>query len=90
MDEASQNLQLIGFRISDGEFRFSFCNWLIILGIVLCPIMWLGSPKNMKYVESNRVFTDGDRNIELHLNFEISDKFSSNLSFLEALHVYRL
>lgn len=49
-DKASQNLQLIGFRISDGEFRFSFCNWLIILGIVLCPIMWLGSPKNMKWV----------------------------------------
>lgn len=46
--QASQNLQLIGRRISDGEFNFSFCYWLIVLGIVLCPVMWLGSPKNMK------------------------------------------
>lgn len=46
--EASQNLQLIGERISDGEFKFSFCYWLLILGFVLSPIMWLGSPKNMK------------------------------------------
>lgn len=45
---ASQNLQLIGVRVSDGDFRFSFCYWLVILGIFLCPIMWLGSPKNMK------------------------------------------
>lgn len=46
---ASQNLQLIGQRISDDEFQFPFCYWLIVLGIFLCPIMWLGSPKNMKY-----------------------------------------
>lgn len=47
---ASQNLQLIGQRISDDEFQFSFCYWLILLGVVLCPVMWLGSPKNMKYL----------------------------------------
>lgn len=46
---ASQNLQLLGLRLSDGEFNFSFCYWLIIIGIFLCPILWLGSPKNMKY-----------------------------------------
>lgn len=50
-DAASQNLQLIGQRISDGEFQFSFCYWLILLGIIMCPVMWLGSPKNMKYFE---------------------------------------
>ncbi|XP_055904397.1 proton-coupled amino acid transporter 3 [Eupeodes corollae] len=45
---ASQNLQLIGHRISDGHFNISFCFWLIILGILICPLMWLESPKNMR------------------------------------------
>lgn len=45
---ASQNLQLLGLRISNGSFDFSFCYFLIIIGIFLCPIMWLGSPKNMR------------------------------------------
>lgn len=45
---ASQNLQLIGERISDGKFNVSFCYWLLILGVILSPIMWFGSPKNMK------------------------------------------
>lgn len=45
---ASQNMQLLGARISDGEFNLSFCIWLIIIGVFLCPLMWLGSPKNMK------------------------------------------
>lgn len=45
---ASQNLQLLGLRISSGSFNFSFCYFLIIIGIFLCPIMWLGSPKNMR------------------------------------------
>lgn len=52
---ASQNLQLIGQRISDGEFEFSFCYWLVLLGILMCPVMWLGSPKNMKYIEFNTI-----------------------------------
>lgn len=46
--EASQNLQLLGHRISNGQFYFSFCYWLILIGLFMCPIMWLGSPKNMK------------------------------------------
>lgn len=55
---ASQNMQLIGYRISEGSFYFSFCYWLIILGVVLSPIMWLGSPKNMKSVNiSNHAHT---------------------------------
>lgn len=45
---ASQNLQLLGLRISSGSFNFSFCYFLIIIGLFLCPIMWLGSPKNMR------------------------------------------
>lgn len=45
---ASQNLQLLGLRISDGSFDFSFCYFLLIIGLFLCPIMWLGSPKNMR------------------------------------------
>lgn len=49
---ASQNLQLLGSRISHGTFEFSFCYWLIIIGCLLCPLMWLGSPKNMKPLSS--------------------------------------
>lgn len=45
---ASQNMQLLGVRISDGGFDLSFCVWMIIIGVFLCPLMWLGSPKNMK------------------------------------------
>lgn len=45
---ASQNMQLLGMRISDGQFDLSFCLWMIIIGVFLCPLMWLGSPKNMK------------------------------------------
>lgn len=49
---ASQNLELLGSRITHGAFKFSFCYWLIILGCLLCPLMWLGSPKNMKVLAS--------------------------------------
>lgn len=49
---ASQNLHLLGLRITQGTFNFSFCLWLIIIGCLLCPIMWLGSPKNMKALAS--------------------------------------
>lgn len=48
---ASQNIELLGLRVSNGKFDFSFCYWLIIIGIFLCPLMWLGSPKNMKWVK---------------------------------------
>lgn len=49
---ASQNLELLGLRISNGSFDFSFCYFLIIIGLFLCPIMWLGSPKNMRLLAS--------------------------------------
>lgn len=47
---AAQNLQLLGLRVSQNEFDVSFCYWIIILGTFLCPILWLGSPKDMKQV----------------------------------------
>uniref|UniRef100_A0A182PA47 Amidase domain-containing protein n=1 Tax=Anopheles epiroticus TaxID=199890 RepID=A0A182PA47_9DIPT len=49
---AAQNLQLLGARISDGSLEVSFCYWLLIIGLFLCPIMWLGSPKNMRTLAS--------------------------------------
>ncbi|XP_076223987.1 solute carrier family member mahogany isoform X2 [Nomia melanderi] len=45
---ASQNLQLFGSRISGQRFDLSFCYWLLVVGVLLCPIMWLGSPRDMK------------------------------------------
>jgi solute carrier family 32 (vesicular inhibitory amino acid transporter) len=45
---ASQNLELLGVRLTNGSFDISFCIWLVVIGVLLCPIMWLGSPKNMK------------------------------------------
>uniref|UniRef100_A0A182W2W7 Amidase domain-containing protein n=1 Tax=Anopheles minimus TaxID=112268 RepID=A0A182W2W7_9DIPT len=49
---AAQNLQLLGARVSGGSFEISFCYWLLIIGLFLCPIMWLGSPKNMRTLAS--------------------------------------
>ncbi|ETN65440.1 vesicular inhibitory amino acid transporter [Anopheles darlingi] len=54
---AAQNLQLLGARISSDDpggssFQLSFCYWLILIGLFLCPIMWLGSPKNMRTLAS--------------------------------------
>ncbi|XP_067628545.1 uncharacterized protein mah [Eurosta solidaginis] len=45
---AAQNLELVGERISDDKFSFSFCYWVIIIGILCCPLMWLRSPKHMR------------------------------------------
>ncbi|XP_061399780.1 uncharacterized protein LOC133335523 [Musca vetustissima] len=45
---AAQNLELVGDRITDGEFRFSFCYWTIIVGVFISPLVWLGSPKHMR------------------------------------------
>lgn len=49
---ASQNMQLLGSKLTGGEFEFSFCYWLVLIGMFLCPIMWLGSPKNMRPLAS--------------------------------------
>ncbi|CAH1989437.1 unnamed protein product [Acanthoscelides obtectus] len=45
---ASQNLQLLGERLSENTVSISLCYWIIIVGTVLCPVLWLGSPKDMK------------------------------------------
>ncbi|KAL2721402.1 amino acid transporter AVT1C [Vespula maculifrons] len=47
---ASQNLQMFGVRISDERFDLSFCYWLLLVGMLLCPFMWLGSPRDMKWL----------------------------------------
>ncbi|XP_015177998.1 PREDICTED: proton-coupled amino acid transporter 3 isoform X2 [Polistes dominula] len=47
---ASQNLQMFGVRISDQRFDVSFCYWLLVVGMLLCPFMWLGSPRDMKWL----------------------------------------
>ncbi|XP_024938077.1 amino acid transporter AVT1D isoform X2 [Cephus cinctus] len=49
---ASQNLQLFGLKVSQREFDLSYCYWLLIVGVLLCPIMWLGSPRDMKWLAS--------------------------------------
>ncbi|XP_015119714.1 amino acid transporter AVT1C [Diachasma alloeum] len=45
---ASQNLQLFGLKVSENQFDLSFCYWLLVVGVLLCPLMWLGSPRDMK------------------------------------------
>ncbi|XP_034936023.1 amino acid transporter AVT1C [Chelonus insularis] len=45
---ASQNLQLFGLKVSNNQFDLSFCYWLLVVGVLLCPLMWLGSPRDMK------------------------------------------
>ncbi|KAK9869589.1 hypothetical protein WA026_003340 [Henosepilachna vigintioctopunctata] len=47
---ASQNLQLVGLRLTNEHLDISFCYWILILGTILCPILWLGSPKDMKWL----------------------------------------
>lgn len=45
---AAKNLELLGLRVSEDSLDISFCYWIIMLGTVLCPVLWLGSPKDMK------------------------------------------
>ncbi|KAK9498655.1 hypothetical protein O3M35_003236 [Rhynocoris fuscipes] len=47
---ASQNLQLIGLKLSTYQMDFSYCYWLLILGLICCPLMWIGTPKDLKWV----------------------------------------
>ncbi|XP_076662667.1 solute carrier family member mahogany isoform X2 [Andrena cerasifolii] len=49
---ASQNLQMFGLKVSGQRFDISFCYWLLVVGVLLCPIMWLGSPRDMKWLVS--------------------------------------
>ncbi|XP_047035561.1 probable sodium-coupled neutral amino acid transporter 6 isoform X2 [Helicoverpa zea] len=45
---ASQTLQIFWWKISGGEIGITYCVWMVILALLLCPVMWLGSPKDMK------------------------------------------
>ncbi|KAL0266444.1 UNVERIFIED_CONTAM: hypothetical protein PYX00_008976 [Menopon gallinae] len=47
---ASQNLQFFDGIVTKNAFNFSYCYWLVILGIGLCPLTWLGSPKDSKWI----------------------------------------
>nr|XP_014274804.1 amino acid transporter AVT1G-like [Halyomorpha halys] len=47
---ASQNLQIIGLKMSSYETNISYCYWLIIIGVSISPIMWFGSPKDLKII----------------------------------------
>ncbi|XP_041975661.1 probable sodium-coupled neutral amino acid transporter 6 isoform X2 [Aricia agestis] len=47
---ASQSMQLFWWKVSSGAVNVTYCVWMVIIGILLCPIMWLGSPKEMKSV----------------------------------------
>ncbi|BES92977.1 Vesicular inhibitory amino acid transporter [Nesidiocoris tenuis] len=53
---AAQNLQLIGLKITEYSMDFPYCYWIIILGAVCCPIMWIGSPKDLKWLGFGSVF----------------------------------
>lgn len=30
--------------------HISLCDWIIVLGLILCPLMWLGSPQDISFV----------------------------------------
>ncbi|KAF5281284.1 hypothetical protein FQA39_LY05170 [Lamprigera yunnana] len=52
---SSQILQFLGWKLTDKVFDLSFCYWMIILGLLMCPFLWLGSPKDMKLLCSTSV-----------------------------------
>ncbi|XP_050064150.1 uncharacterized protein LOC114122862 isoform X2 [Aphis gossypii] len=56
---ASYNLHILGIKLSKDSFDVSPCIWLIVIGIILCPPLWLGSPKDMKWIASSSVFFVG-------------------------------
>ncbi|EDW67765.1 uncharacterized protein mah [Drosophila virilis] len=45
---AAENLEAVVLRMSAGQYSFSYCYWAIVVGLVICPLMWLGSPKHMR------------------------------------------
>ncbi|KAK9496582.1 hypothetical protein O3M35_013142 [Rhynocoris fuscipes] len=47
---AAQNLQLIGLKLTTNQMDISFCYWVLILGTVCCPLMCIGTPKDLKWV----------------------------------------
>lgn len=53
---ASQSLQIFWWKISGGSISVTYCVWMLILGLLLCPVMWLGSPKDMKPLATTSFF----------------------------------
>ncbi|KAL0811835.1 hypothetical protein ABMA28_009263 [Loxostege sticticalis] len=45
---ASQSLQLFWWKITGGEVGITYCVWMVLIALLLLPVMWLGSPKDMK------------------------------------------
>ncbi|XP_032524168.2 probable sodium-coupled neutral amino acid transporter 6 [Danaus plexippus] len=53
---ASQSMQLFWWKTTGGSVNVSYCVWMIVIGLLLCPVMWLGSPKDMKAIALTSVF----------------------------------
>ncbi|XP_022125507.2 probable sodium-coupled neutral amino acid transporter 6 [Pieris rapae] len=53
---ASQSMQLFWWKITDGDVGITYCVWMVVIGLLLCPVMWLGSPKDMKPLALTSVF----------------------------------
>lgn len=49
--KAAYNLHTLGLKLTDDSINVSPCLWLLVIGIILCPTVWLGSPKDLKYVQ---------------------------------------
>ncbi|XP_044738976.1 amino acid transporter AVT1I-like [Chrysoperla carnea] len=47
---AAQNLEELGDKTS--TFNVSYCYWILLLGAIQTPIMWLGSPKDLRLVSA--------------------------------------
>ncbi|XP_044729439.1 uncharacterized protein LOC123292790 [Chrysoperla carnea] len=45
---AAQNLEELGVKTY--SFNVSYCYWILIFGIAQIPIMWLGSPKDLRLI----------------------------------------
>ncbi|XP_025424505.1 amino acid transporter AVT1D-like isoform X2 [Sipha flava] len=56
---AAYNIHTLGLTFSNDRVNVSPCVWLIVIGIVLCPPLWLGSPKDMKWIALSSVFFVG-------------------------------
>ncbi|XP_075985357.1 uncharacterized protein LOC142982636 [Anticarsia gemmatalis] len=52
---ASQTLQIFWWKISGGLVTVTYCVWMVVLALLLCPVMWLGSPKDMKPIAISSV-----------------------------------
>ncbi|CAB3229563.1 unnamed protein product [Arctia plantaginis] len=53
---AAQTLQIFWWKISGGMVRVTYCVWMAVLALLLCPVTWLGSPKDMKPLAVSSVF----------------------------------